>query len=108
MRFKHLPVILLSGIILSAGSCGPKSSGADNPLFNDVSKSGVMSNIADGSTVAGVPSMQFSQWKRCMVALNKLPEVVRLAGDVKTLLEKQAYRKGIFGSISHFVKKIFN
>ena len=38
MRFKHLPVILLSGIILSAGSCGPKSSGADNPLFNDVSK----------------------------------------------------------------------
>jgi len=73
-----------------------------------VSKSGVMSNLADGLTVAGIPSMQFSQWKRCMVALNKLPEVVRLAGDVKTLLEKQACRRGIFASISHFLKKIFN
>ncbi|MBS1988185.1 UDP-3-O-(3-hydroxymyristoyl)glucosamine N-acyltransferase [Candidatus Dependentiae bacterium] len=73
-----------------------------------VSKSGVMSNLVDGSTVAGIPSMPFLQWKRCMVALNKLPEVVKLAGDVKTLLEKQAGRRGIFGSISHFVKKIFN
>ncbi len=38
MRLKHLPVVLLSGVILFAGSCGPKSSGEDNPLFNDVSK----------------------------------------------------------------------
>ena len=38
MRLKHLPVILLSGVILFAGSCGNKASEGENPLFNEVSK----------------------------------------------------------------------
>lgn len=38
MRFKHLSVLLLSGIILFASGCGKKTSGGENPLFSDKSK----------------------------------------------------------------------
>jgi len=48
-----------------------------------VSKSGVMNDLKDGETVAGIPAIQFSQWKRLAVCLNKLPELVRMASDMQ-------------------------
>lgn len=39
MRFKHLLVIMLMGVILFSGGCGKSTSGSDNPLFSSKSKS---------------------------------------------------------------------
>lgn len=71
-----------------------------------VSKSGVMQNIIDGAVVAGLPTMPFTQWKRCMVALNRLPEIVKLAGDVKHLIERQ--QMSFFMRMRHFFKKLLS
>jgi len=38
MRFKHLPVIMMAGVILFAGSCNSSGSGSDNPLYNSKSQ----------------------------------------------------------------------
>jgi UDP-3-O-[3-hydroxymyristoyl] glucosamine N-acyltransferase len=42
-----------------------------------VSKSAVINPVRDGETVAGIPAMPFNQWKRLMVCLNKLPDIVK-------------------------------
>lgn len=69
-----------------------------------VSKSGIMQNLVDGSVVAGLPAMPFTQWKRCMVALSRLPEVVKLAGEVRSFLDQK--HMGITARIAQFFKKI--
>ncbi len=38
MRFKHLPVILMAGVVMIGGSCNNSSSSGDNPLFNSKSQ----------------------------------------------------------------------
>jgi UDP-3-O-[3-hydroxymyristoyl] glucosamine N-acyltransferase len=48
-----------------------------------VSKSAVMNNIADGQTVCGIPAIPFTQWKRISVCLAQLPDIVKLAKQVK-------------------------
>lgn len=37
MRLKHLPVVLLGGVILFAAGCGNKGGSGDNPLYSDAS-----------------------------------------------------------------------
>jgi UDP-3-O-[3-hydroxymyristoyl] glucosamine N-acyltransferase len=49
-----------------------------------VSKSAVMKNILEGEVVCGVPSMPFSQWKRTVIILQKLPEFI---GPLKKMKE---------------------
>ena len=43
-----------------------------------VSKSAVMKDMKDGEIVAGIPAISFSKWKRSMVAIARLPELVSL------------------------------
>jgi len=43
-----------------------------------VSKSGVLSDVSNGQTVAGIPAVPFSQWKRTVVILGKLPEYIKV------------------------------
>ena len=38
MRFKHLSIIMLLGVVILTGGCGKKTSGSDNVLFSDKSK----------------------------------------------------------------------
>ena len=42
-----------------------------------VSKSAVISHVPDGQTVAGIPAMPFNQWKRLVVSLNKVPDILK-------------------------------
>jgi len=53
-----------------------------------VSKSGVMNNLKDGEVVAGIPAIPFSQWKRQVVCMNKLPELLKQAAEFKAFFEK--------------------
>ena len=53
-----------------------------------VSKSAVMKNLKDGEIVCGIPSMPFSQWKRMMVALARLPELLKKNRTRKTFWQK--------------------
>lgn len=42
-----------------------------------VSKSAVMKNLKEGEVVCGIPTVPFSQWKRMMVSMMKLPELMK-------------------------------
>jgi UDP-3-O-[3-hydroxymyristoyl] glucosamine N-acyltransferase len=42
-----------------------------------VSKSAVMNDLKDGEVVCGIPAVAFNQWKRQMVCINKLPDLVK-------------------------------
>ena len=53
-----------------------------------VSKSAVMKNLKDGEVVCGIPSMPFSQWKRMMVVLMRLPELLKKNKLRKTFWQK--------------------
>ncbi len=46
-----------------------------------VSKSAVISHVLDGQTVAGIPAMPFNQWKRLVVSLNKVPDILKKFDD---------------------------
>ena len=37
MRFKHLSVVLLAGVLLFSAGCGKKAGGGENPLYSDAS-----------------------------------------------------------------------
>jgi len=52
-----------------------------------VSKSAVMNNLKDGEVVCGIPSISFSQWKRMMVSMMKLPELVKSFKEIKGYVE---------------------
>ncbi|MFA6263397.1 MAG: UDP-3-O-(3-hydroxymyristoyl)glucosamine N-acyltransferase [Candidatus Babeliales bacterium] len=49
-----------------------------------VSKSAVISSVKDGETVAGIPAIPFNQWKRLMVSLNKVPDILKRMDGRKT------------------------
>ncbi len=38
MKFKHLLVVMLAGVAVFSSSCGDKSKGGANPLYNSASK----------------------------------------------------------------------
>lgn len=54
-----------------------------------VSKSGVLNNIADGQTVAGVPAIEFGLWKRTVVAIQRLPDLIKKTQDLMNRTEKR-------------------
>ena len=54
-----------------------------------VSKSAVMKNLHDGQIVAGIPAISFSQWKRIIVVLEKLPEVLKDFYKIKIFYENK-------------------
>jgi UDP-3-O-[3-hydroxymyristoyl] glucosamine N-acyltransferase len=59
-----------------------------------VSKSAVMRNIQAGEIVCGIPSMPFSQWKRVMVSVSKLPDYIKEFKNIKKYFEKK--KNGFF------------
>jgi UDP-3-O-[3-hydroxymyristoyl] glucosamine N-acyltransferase len=67
-----------------------------------VSKSGVMNNLEDGVTVAGVPAVPFIQWKRSVVAMGKLPEIVKQADKLKSFFEQRAASPSLIQRIKNF------
>ncbi|MBM3886517.1 UDP-3-O-(3-hydroxymyristoyl)glucosamine N-acyltransferase [Candidatus Dependentiae bacterium] len=42
-----------------------------------VSKSGIMENVEEGKTVAGIPAVSFTDWKRIQVITRQLPVLVK-------------------------------
>lgn len=63
-----------------------------------VSKSGVMRNVKDGQTICGIPSMPFSQWKRLMVTMAKLPDLVQSFKSFKK--RKKGFWERLFERLS--------
>jgi|MGYP006411361411 UDP-3-O-[3-hydroxymyristoyl] glucosamine N-acyltransferase len=66
-----------------------------------VSKSAVMQNLKDGEVVAGIPSMPFAKWKRWIVALYRVPEMLKMAKDLQPFIDSQKKKVS-------FWKKLFN
>ena len=52
-----------------------------------VSKSAVMRNLEPGEVVCGIPAIPFFEWKRISVALTKLPELLKKAVSLQTMVE---------------------
>ncbi len=63
-----------------------------------VSKSGVLSNVSNGQTVAGIPAVPFSQWKRTIVILGKLPEYIKIMQGFTKKTTVWAKIKALFGA----------
>jgi UDP-3-O-[3-hydroxymyristoyl] glucosamine N-acyltransferase len=49
-----------------------------------VSKSAVISSLKDGDVVGGIPAIAFGQWKRLMVCLQKLPDIIKKYDERRT------------------------
>ncbi|MFH1643932.1 MAG: UDP-3-O-(3-hydroxymyristoyl)glucosamine N-acyltransferase [bacterium] len=64
-----------------------------------VSKSAVMKDIKDGETVAGIPAIPFSKWKRLMVATMRLPEIIDIAKQAKIFLDKKNEKKSFWSKL---------
>lgn len=76
-----------------------------------VSKSAVMKSIPDGQVVCGIPSVSFSQWKRTVVAINKLPDYVRLLRGIQGRFDKKeptCFFSKIWQLLQIGVRRLFN
>ncbi len=60
-----------------------------------VSKSAVMKNIKDGETIAGIPAVKFSHWKRIAVISGQLPTFWNFFNKLKSTLGDKD-KKGSF------------
>ncbi len=49
-------------------------------------KAGVTSDVADGATVAGFPALDVGLWRRAMVALRRLPDLLRRVQRIERAL----------------------
>lgn len=63
-----------------------------------VSKSAVMKNVSDGEVICGIPSVKFSEWKRIMVCMNKLPEAFKYLKGIKKYIEERK-KRGFFSRL---------
>lgn len=54
-----------------------------------VSKSGIMHSVKPGATLAGIPAVPFTQWKRNSVLILKLPELFKKAQALSDFLTKK-------------------
>ncbi|MCF7799523.1 UDP-3-O-(3-hydroxymyristoyl)glucosamine N-acyltransferase [Candidatus Babeliales bacterium] len=61
-----------------------------------VSKSGVMKDIESNQVVCGIPAIQFNQWKRISVVLNKLPEYFKTLAKIQNFIEKKESKKSFW------------
>lgn len=55
-------------------------------------QTGVPSDVPAGAVVAGTPAMEISLWRRCMVALRRLPEILSRLRAVEEKLESHRMR----------------
>lgn len=65
-----------------------------------VSTSGLLRDIKAGETVCGNPAVPFMDWKRMSVAATKLPEMMKVAAEVKPALEqwqKKSWLRSLIG-----------
>lgn len=62
-----------------------------------VSKSAVMRNLEPGETVCGIPAMPFFEWKRISVAVTKLPELLKRAASLQSVVESYQKKSSWFG-----------
>lgn len=62
-----------------------------------VSKSAVMRNLEAGEVVCGIPAMPFFEWKRISVAVTKLPELLKRAANLQTVVESYQKKSSWFG-----------
>lgn len=61
-----------------------------------VSKSGVMKDVEDNQIVCGIPAIQFNQWKRISVVLNKLPDYFKILTKIQTFIENKESKKSFW------------
>lgn len=54
-----------------------------------VSKSAILTSVAPGETLAGIPATSFMQWKKTAVMLTKLPELFKQAQTISDMLTKK-------------------
>ncbi|HBS48539.1 TPA: UDP-3-O-(3-hydroxymyristoyl)glucosamine N-acyltransferase [Candidatus Dependentiae bacterium] len=66
-----------------------------------ISKSGILKDLKDGAIVAGMPAIEFNEWKRLTISLSKLPKMVKLANELQSILEKEKTTK------KSFIRKFF-
>jgi UDP-3-O-[3-hydroxymyristoyl] glucosamine N-acyltransferase len=59
-----------------------------------VSKTAVMKDLNDGEVVCGIPSMPFLQWKRMVVVMTKLPEMMKAFEEFR---KPRGFFKRLFG-----------
>lgn len=63
-----------------------------------VSKSAVMNDVAENEIVAGIPAIQFRQWKRLIVSLNKVPEALKMLGNLNVFSgQKKSWWQRLLG-----------
>ena len=62
-----------------------------------VSKSAVMRNLEAGEVVCGIPAMPFFEWKRVSVAITKLPEFLKRAATLQSVVESYNKKSSWFG-----------
>ena len=71
-----------------------------------VSKSAVMRSVGAGEVVCGIPSMPFSQWKRVMVSMSKLPDYLKEFKKIKKyFVEKK--KNGFFRRLFLWIKSTY-
>lgn len=85
-----LPLTCLAGSTrIGAGTLiGAQVAIRDNIVIGNrvkiVSKSGIMENVEDGKTVAGIPAVPFTEWKRIQVIMRQLPTLIRHIQQIST------------------------
>lgn len=65
-----------------------------------VSTSGLLRDIKAGETVCGNPAMPFMDWKRMSIAATKLPEMMKVAAEIKPALaqlQKKSWLRSLIG-----------
>lgn len=58
-----------------------------------VAKTGIMKNLEDGEIVAGIPSMPFNKWKRLVVTLGNIQEIISQVQELRKYAEKLTAKK---------------
>lgn len=58
-----------------------------------VAKTGIMKNLQDGEVVAGIPSMPFTKWKRLVITLGNIQEIINQVQEIKKHAEKLTSKK---------------
>jgi len=53
-------------------------------------RTGIISDVADGATVAGMPAVEIALWRRTAAALLRLPDLLRRVRRLEIFIEKQA------------------
>jgi UDP-3-O-[3-hydroxymyristoyl] glucosamine N-acyltransferase len=103
-----LPQTCIGGSVRIGAGCliGAQVVIRDNVVIGDrvkiVSKSGIMSNLEDGSVVAGVPAVPFTDWKRIQVITRQLPTLVK---QVQQMMQRRSWFDVVVKKITSLIKR---